>query len=166
MQAKPLSGIEQAVNNFVRFDCAINWGVHYTGKQTRDEWECDGWRFAIKDQSFEYFTGMGHRVDSEASKRARIALKNVSRRSIAWVNGVENAMLPAIPPIAGVLHSLLLDSGASGQSFADWCDDFGYDSDSRKALSTYEACQRGGDKLRKVFTAVQIETLRDMLQDY
>lgn len=41
---------------------------------------------------------------------------------------------------------------ASGQSFAEWAGNYGYDEDSRKALATYEACQQGGDKARRLLS--------------
>ena len=39
------------------------------------------------------------------------------------------------------------------QSFENWCADFGYDSDSRKALDTYNACTENGKKARRVLGA-------------
>ena len=44
---------------------------------------------------------------------------------------------------ADVLHCLLSDVNSVEESrdFEDWCAEFGYDTDSRKAFATYEACQ-------------------------
>lgn len=166
MNSKVLSEVEQAVETFVTQDCGITYEVFFTGEQTRDDWTCDGWKFNIKGQSFDYFTGTGHRVDNDSAKFARIALKNVSRNSIAWHDGVIKNQVAVKPPIAGLLYSLILDGSACDESFASWCDNFGYDTDSRKALATYEACQQGFDKMRKVFTGAQIEHIRELLQDY
>jgi hypothetical protein len=58
---------------------------------------------------------------------------------------------PAKPPkvtAAGVLYGLILDSSALDMGFEDWCGDFGYDTDSRKALELYHECQRMGKKVR------------------
>jgi hypothetical protein len=60
----------------------------------------------------------------------------------------------------------LLDSSAADSSFDDWCADYGYDTDSRKALESYLECQQTSIKLRKVFTNSQLETLQTMLEDY
>ena len=49
-----------------------------------------------------------------------------------------------------VLSSLLLDSSAVDQSFEDWCGEFGYDTDSRKAEATYNACRKSGEKLQRL----------------
>ena len=160
MKSKPLSEVEQAVKTFVTVDCATPYEVFATGEQTRDNnWKCDGWRFAIKGQSFEYFTGTGHR------EKVR-GFKACSYPGATFVRGHWEASYPAKPPIAGLLHSLILDGAAAEQTFAEWCADFGYDVDSRKALATYEACQKGFDKLRKVFTGAQIEHIRELLQGY
>jgi len=34
-------------------------------------------------------------------------------------------------------------------TFSEWCSEFGYDSDSRKALATYDKCRRLGSRVRK-----------------
>lgn len=166
MKTKELSEVEQMVETFVTVECAVPYAVIHTGAQKRDGWECDSWKFTLKGESFEYFTGPGHRVDTTESKFARVALKNVSRNSIAWVNEVENKMTAVIPPVAGILYSIILDSSANEQSFASWCAEVGYSGDSRKALANYEACQENGDKLHKVFTHAQIGQLKELLQDY
>jgi len=42
----------------------------------------------------------------------------------------------AKPDLAGVLHSLLCDMDAGEGTFKDFCDNYGYDTDSRKAYKT------------------------------
>ncbi len=44
------------------------------------------------------------------------------------------------PDVANVLMSLAMDSRDSDQPFEDWAPDFGYDTDSRKALEIWNAC--------------------------
>lgn len=177
MKNKPLSEVEQAVETFVAVDCAVTYEVFTTGEQIRDgNWKCDGWRFAIKGQSFEYFTGTGHREEVNADIRRRAAFgfpgltekdrKYQTAYGQRYLEQVEKMRKPQTPPIAGLLHSLILDGSACDESFSSWCDNFGYDVDSRKALATYEACQQGFDKVRKVFTGAQIEHIRELLQDY
>jgi hypothetical protein len=43
------------------------------------------------------------------------------------------------PTAADVLESLLSDAAGAGGDFDDWCADYGYDTDSRKAYATWEA---------------------------
>lgn len=55
------------------------------------------------------------------------------------------------PDAATVLDCVASDaSGADGTSFEDWCADYGFDSDSRKAERTYRACVAQSRKLRKL----------------
>lgn len=56
--------------------------------------------------------------------------------------------------VADVLYSLLMDvTMVEGRSFEEWCDDLGLDTDSRRALKTYEAC------------VAQVEPLKAFLGD-
>lgn len=104
-----------------------------------DNWQENSfaWKVWINDQSFEYFTGYG------------LVLKNGT---------------PKKPVLDDVLYSLIMDSSASDMSFEDWCNDFGYETDSRKALQTYLDCQNNAHKLRKA--GICIETERERLADY
>lgn len=55
------------------------------------------------------------------------------------------------PQAKEVLESLFLDaSSASARDFADFCAEFGYDTDSRRAERIYKACQSTAMRLRKL----------------
>jgi len=55
------------------------------------------------------------------------------------------------PSMTDVLESLQCDaSGRDGQSFEDWCSEFGYDTDSKRAEATYNACGQTVYKLRSL----------------
>lgn len=71
-----------------------------------------------------------------------------------------------VPTQANVLYCLLSDMEAIEYTFDDWCANFGYDTDSRKAEKIFHACMEEGKKLLKIFTKDQIEELREVLQDY
>jgi hypothetical protein len=47
----------------------------------------------------------------------------------------------ADPTIGTVLSCLRSDAGAYNLSFEEWCSEYGYDDDSRKAERTYNACR-------------------------
>jgi len=64
-----------------------------------------------------------------------------------------------------VLHCLISDTQSAVNSFEDWCADFGYDTDSRKAEAIYNACQRISVKLHKLL-GDDLSKFADMLQDY
>lgn len=91
-----------------------------------DKFSCDKWACTIhfndKAATFEYFSGVGHRVKNQ----------------------------PVAPNVADVLYCLLSDANACNTSFDNWCDDLGSNSDSLEALNTYLASQRNGDKLNKL----------------
>ena len=50
------------------------------------------------------------------------------------------------PTREGVLGCLLSD--CTEDSFEDWCSNYGYDTDSRKAFATWEACRATMPKVR------------------
>ena len=176
MKNKELSDIEQVVEKYITVDCIIPYSTVYKGEQQKDNWNCDAWLFTINNQSFNYFTGLGHREKNTPALRGQVAYgfqgltyedkegKTVYGRK--YLAKVEASRKPQNPAIAGLLYSLILDGTACNESFAAWCDNFGYDTDSRKALETYEQCKKGFDKLRKVLSSGQIEHVRKLLEDY
>jgi len=141
------------------------------GTHSMDKWDC---AFTLRDgraahEEFEYFTGLGHRKP-HASKMAKISarsLAKVSKRMLAWEQHYKKwPDQPQQPHAADVLHSLIMDASAAEQTFESWCNEYGYDTDSRKALATYEACQQNADKLRRVFSRDVLAQLAEALQDY
>jgi len=125
----------------------IGFSAKYQGEQTRDGWQCDAWLvtftpFDDVNQTFDYYTGLGHR----SKPKTKYDLPR-----------------PRAPSAAGVLYSLLLDSQAANQNFHDWCDDFGYDNGSKKATAIYEACLVNARKLRAIGLP---DTIAGMLEDY
>lgn len=73
---------------------------------------------------------------------------------------------PKKPKNSDIMRSLLLDSEASNYSFSEWCDNYGYDSDSISALNIYQQCENIGKQLKKVFSLEQIEEMRIALEEY
>lgn len=74
-------------------------------------------------------------------------------------------VLPA-PDVLDILYSLIADSSAADQTFEDWCADYGYDEDSRKAEATYRACVDIGVRLRRLLGADVLARLSELFQDY
>lgn len=137
----------------------VTFSVSLVGPQVRDKWECDAWRFTLASKAHtyagDYYTGTGKR---ELSKIGKVRNASAGRAVVP----------PApVPPVAAdVLYSLLLNADAADMSFNAWCSDLGYDNDSIKALSTYQACCKEGEELRKVFKREVLDELREALQDY
>jgi len=59
------------------------------------------------------------------------------------------------PTAADVIACLVSDACAGRQSFEDFCADFGYDTDSRKAEATWKGCKSMSHKLARFLGATQ-----------
>ena len=69
------------------------------------------------------------------------------------------------PTDTDVLPCLLADYSTVNESFEDFCMNFGYDEDSRKAEKIYKQCQRNGKKLEKLFGS-DLETIASHYENY
>lgn len=83
-------------------------------------------------------------------------------RALSWTDKV---YVP-YPTAAEVLYCLLSDIRCGEQNFYDFCDEMGYDSDSRKALDIHDTCAKLSIEMRRVFSTAQREHLEELLQDY
>lgn len=55
-----------------------------------------------------------------------------------------------------------IDTYSDGESFKDFCSDFGYETDSRKAEKTYKAVMGQIEGLKRVLSAKEIEELNNI----
>jgi len=147
------------------------------------------WLVTINGQTFSYGEGIGHFVtggkmwkhpeevaDAIAkyiASKGKVNIRNIqdtlsdfykptSRLRIASFGFILKNVEP--PKLDDVLYCLVSDAEAENMGFADWCDNFGYDTDSRSALATYLECQETASKLRKA--RVNIEAERERLAGY
>jgi hypothetical protein len=117
------------------------WAEAHNVKVTVDEdrgiqTDADGWAhyaytvtLHVDDRSrsgISWRQGTAYKVWQEPNK--------ANKMQGAWVG---------IPPknASSILSALLSDSDGADYSFQEWCADYGYDSDSRKAEATYHACR-------------------------
>lgn len=63
------------------------------------------------------------------------------------------------PPSDYSLLSCMASDSYQSDTFEDWCDDFGYDTDSRKALDTFLKCQIISADINRFFTETELEQL-------
>lgn len=140
----------------------ITFSASLVGATTRDDkWECDEWRVKLGSIETRYYTGTGWRKPKPG------AFRTAARKgTVAYANWERENLQPVAPYAADVLYSLLSDGEAADMSFNDWCDNFGYSSDSISAFNTYQQCSTVGNDLQKVFTAKQRAELSELLQDY
>ena len=129
-------------------------GIKYTatllGATRNTTWgnvEYDQWVVTFGTQSFPYYTGTGLREKPKSFSR------NVKPEAVT-------------PPAASVLYCLLSDASAVDMNHHDWCDTFGYDRDSRKALQLYTACLEQSERLLQIFPRPLIAELEELLSEY
>jgi hypothetical protein len=72
---------------------------------------------------------------------------------------------PRKPIIKDVLYSMIADD-VSNMDFAEFCDTFGYDNDSIKALEIFKACQKQTKAYYNMFDEEERKILQELLQDY
>lgn len=153
-----------AVGVVVSFDYRGERKDALGGAGSMDEWLCTVTNHA-KVERFEYFTGLGHR-------KCPKAYENTMKRELKEYHSSHATRIkakyekPVKPHSADLLHCLITDFSACDYSFANWCNEFSYDTDSRKALETFLACQESGQKLNRVFDRATLQHLREALQDY
>jgi hypothetical protein len=128
------------------------------------------WHITINGQSFDYFTGLVHRISTDKGTRKHDANAYDKLKYANLKDTRHNLQLllsrsePKKPTLDDVLYGLVSDAGAAEITFNEWCGTFGYDTDSRKAFDTYHACQETHDKLIKA--RINITAERERLEDY
>lgn len=67
-----------------------------------------------------------------------------------------------------ILYCLKLDSESYyfSSDFKNFCDEFGYNEDSKKALKIYNACKKQYERYNKLFNEEEKEELNQILEDY
>ena len=70
------------------------------------------------------------------------------------------------PELSDVIYSLLSDTSEDSADFEEWAESFGYDSDSRKAYATWEACKETARQLGEMFTPGELSDLREIFEDF
>ena len=156
----------------------MKYDAHYIGA-VGGKWPHDKFNIVLTPTGkspylFEFSTGIGHRVHL---KNFKVPTKTVfngtkHRELTGWTKAFisNDSFRPEYvvvkPTAASVLYSILLDGSAIDMSFHDWCGDYGYDTDSISARSTYDACCVTGVKLRSLLTFEARTILSELLQDY
>lgn len=165
--------------------------VYLLDNSNNDEWQHDLFNVSIikgnKLINTEFKTGLGHRV-LKAKQGTYTSLSTKYNKELKKAN-IEKGLhlitadhysstgykksfyasgscFAVSPTAASVLYSLLLDSDCGYELFEDFCDNFGYDQDSIKALEIYKTCQKNAKQLTNLFTHEQLEVLRELLEDY
>lgn len=141
----------------------IEMTVFYCGVHDSKEWQADKWSVTFINKK----TGFAFPTDYKTGTERRKPAKRT-----AFTSGTEtpqsnfDAQTLSRPNIADVLYCLLSDADADKYTFMEWCDNFGYDSDSIKASGMYHACRDTARNLNKLLTHDERVKLSELLQDY
>lgn len=74
---------------------------------------------------------------------------------------------PIEPKLSDVVYSLVMDSDVlQHESFEDWADCYGYNSDSKKDEKVYKACLKIALPMQLRLGSETMETLRELFGDY
>lgn len=131
------------------------------------------WKVSIQGETFEYHQGLGLQQSTKNLKTYG-SINFGDAEKIKWAlcgkryitAGGMPSLKPKTPEITDVIYCLLSDSDAIEYNFTEWANDFGYDTDSIKAEKVYQACVETGRKLNRIFSPKDLESLRELLQDY
>lgn len=114
----------------------------------------------------QYECGLGHIELKRKGSYWPMPNPPYRKGTVAYAEWAAQAYQPKAPRNSDIMYSLLLDSEASDYSFSEWCDNFGFDSDSISAFNTYQQCENIGKQLKKVFTNEQLQQMRVALDNY
>lgn len=161
----------------------ITYDVRYMGEKAAfdEHHKMDWWSVVFttdnKREDFDYFTGLGHRKWDKPHSAKKILLHGTKSYNytyqdlgkpgtVHYEQMARTNLKPVVPHIAGVLYSLVMDSDALEHDYEDWCDNLGFDADSRKALETFLQCQKLGKQLQSIFSRDVLEQIKTLLEDY
>ena len=138
-------------NDQSKADLGITFEFSYRGLQSSEhdpEWYGDTWEVTGSgDFKMTYRTGVGHRI-------------------CFWGGRADNvATAFLVPPSAlDILHCIRLDN-PHDETFENWCSEYGYDTDSRKAEKMYRACIEQTMMFRRNYPAINLDEYQP-LEDY
>lgn len=113
-----------------------------------------------KSIKVEYSQGTGHLPK-------RIQTRGAMAENEACENGAHGGCKVNPPKLVDILYCLVLDSSVlDHSSFEGWAGDFGYDTDSIKALEIYKECKKQANQFRNLFSASERAKLAELFQDY
>lgn len=178
---------EVAIFSFLKSK-GVSFKADYMGMKKDNDWQGD--RFIVrfwrsgKSLSTEFTTGTGHRVgrksgltSKDKTELAKVEGSTFLVQENDWTkedrkrNGNKEfafgyRVYVATPSPASVIYSLMSDASFGEESHEDFCANMDYDTDSRKGLELYLACQKMGSELRSFFTSEEREELQTLLEDY
>ena len=138
-----------------------------------DEWKCINFNISINNELFEYHVGIGHLkniflYDCTADKMYISAYEDIlkDRLRYAYFNykpnirkGYNNYCIEWLD-IVSIIFNLRLDM--TNETFKNWCDNFGYNSDSIRDNEMYKQCLSNTLKMNRIFTCSELEEIAEL----
>lgn len=96
----------------------------------------------------------------------RVTVSKGGRRTTFdfWAS-IANPEIRSRSDLLGAFDCFLSDACAGQQSFDEFCSEFGYDNDSRRAEQTHKACIRSYDKAQRILAGDDLYDLSNKLRE-
>ncbi len=117
-------------------------------------------RITLSDTKLANWQPSGHHYRCTLSRGNRGSLLS-SRLTFDFFGSVSDAEKGKDPSAYSVLACISSDATCP-ETFSDFCSDFGYESDSIKALQTFRRCSSFAKRLRAFFTPAEVEELSEI----
>ncbi len=128
------------------------------------------WVVIIENESFEYFTCIGHLEVKDIFRKDRFKeLQNLNPKKtkenlLHYVEELRKVSKPKPLNIDDVLYCLISDASLSNDSFEDFCFNLGYNEDSINHLNIYNECKKNGKKVKTFIK--NIEEAQELFNEY
>lgn len=126
------------------------------------------WTIIIGDTPFKYFTSLGLSSIKRVKNKQQISVmvsdetllpaystKSLDKRPLLR----KDHIYVNVPRTRDVLYALANDYSVGNQTFREFCSNYGYEYDSRKALDLYLETQDVGDNLMRLLGTDKIERI-------
>lgn len=182
----PYKGYTRVQDDIKRREAEKNYRKHEREKHARvTEW-CERYaphrgsapigmankhhRFSLKHMIEERVPHYIKTVTDYIAKREEQLKDWERRRTLANQAVFDKLKQPVKMDVADPLHCILMDARGSDQPFEDWCADYGYDDDSRKAEAIWKQCRHTLDEINRCvpggMDGEAITKAEEILQDY
>lgn len=158
---------QQAIDFMNATNAKIDISFLKTGKHWEDDKdERDIYKVTIKMGRREYTFNFGNSIDASGkymvqygAQVRRFHDKNKARMSAATASSVKVNENYKVPSHYDILSAITKDDPGT---FENFCSEFGYDTDSRKAERTYNAVKDEYTNVALLFTDAEIERLQEI----
>lgn len=121
-------------------DLGMSFTRQYAGRVNKDGWLADRFLFIFTNKHTKKTLELDYFV------------------GIGWAEQHKK------PTPFDVLYSIVMDN-PHGMLFEEWCEEYGYNNDSIKALKIYEACCKQTAEFKNIFPEIHLENYQPII-DY